>query len=416
MDFTIGYSKENISFSIPDKNLSAVIEPNPLDVPIGGRDEVRRSLENPIGAPRLSEIVKPGEQVVIITSDITRPVPSYDVIPPILDELSKAGVSDSDITVVFALGSHRNHTEEEQIKLVGKEVFERVRCIDCDPKDTVLVGSSSVGTPYEVFTPVAKADRLICVGNIEFHYFAGYSGGAKAVMPGVCNRASIQSNHSMMINDGAETGRIEGNPVRKDIDEVANHRPIDYIVNVVLDAHKKILKSYAGHYIEAHRAGCAFLDTLYKVPIREKGDIVIVSVGGYPKDLNLYQAQKGLDNAKFAVKDGGTIILCASCKEGLGEGCFERWMTNYTPEERIENIRKDFQLGGHKAAAIAMVAKNADICLVCDLPEDFVKSLYLTPFGSLDDALASAYAKHGEDARVIVMPYAGSTLPTLAEL
>ena len=391
MDFTIGYSKENINFSIPDKNLSALIEPNPLDVPIGGRDEVRRSLEEPIGAPRLSEIVKPGEQVVIITSDITRPVPSYDVIPPILDELSKAGVSDSDITVVFALGSHRKHTEEEQIKLVGQEVYDRVRCIDCDPSDTTLVGTSSVGTPYEVFTP-----------------------GAKAVMPGVCNRASIQSNHSMMINDGAETGRIEGNPVRKDIDEVANFRPIDYIVNVVLDAHKKILKSYAGHYIEAHRAGCAFLDTLYKVPIREKGDIVIVSVGGYPKDLNLYQAQKGLDNAKFAVKDGGTIILCASCKEGLGEGCFERWMTNYTPDERIENIRKDFQLGGHKAAAIAMVAKQAEICLVCDLPEDFVKSLYLTPFGSLDDALASAFAKYGEDAKVIVMPYAGSTLPTLA--
>ena len=307
MELTIGYSKENINFSIDDKNLITVIEPNPLDVPIGGRAEVARSLREPIGAPHISEVIKPGEKVVIITSDITRPVPSYDVIPPILDELNAAGIPDSDITVVFALGSHRAHTDEEKIKLVGEEVFNKVKCIDCDPSDTVLMGTSSAGTPYEVFTPVAKADRLICVGNIEFHYFAGYSGGAKAVMPGVCNRASIQSNHSMMLEDGAETGRIDGNPVRRDIDEVANFRRIDYIVNVVLDAHKKILKSYAGHYIEAHRAGCAFLDTLYKVPIKEKADIVIVSVGGYPKDLNLYQAQKGLDNSKFAVKDGGTV-------------------------------------------------------------------------------------------------------------
>ncbi|MBE7034556.1 MAG: nickel-dependent lactate racemase [Ruminococcaceae bacterium] len=412
MDISIGFAKENISFSIDDKNLITVLEPNPLDGPVGGRKEVTRSLENPIGAPRLSQLVKPGEKVVMITSDITRPVPSYDVIPPILDELSLAGVQDEDITLVFALGSHRAHTEEEQIRLIGQEVFDRIHCLDFDPNDTVLLGHSSAGTPYEVFRPVAEADRLICIGNIEFHYFAGYSGGAKAVMPGVCNRSSIQSNHSMMIQEGAETGRIEGNPVRKDIDEVAAFRPIDYIVNVVLDAHKKILKSYAGHYIEAHRAGCAFLDTLYKVPIQEKADIVIVSVGGYPKDLNLYQAQKGLDNAKFAVKDGGTIILCASCKEGLGEGCFERWMTGFAPEERITQIRKNFQLGGHKAAAIAMVAKQADISLVSELPEDFVKSLYLTPFTSLDDALASAFAKYGEDARVIVMPYAGSTLPT----
>ncbi len=415
MELTIGYSKENINFSIDDKNLLGVIEPNPLDVPIGGRAEVARSLKNPIGAPHISEVIKPGEKVVIITSDITRPVPSYDVLPPILDELSAAGIPDSDITVVFALGSHRKHTEEEQIKLVGKEVYDRVKCIDCDPSDTVLMGHSSVGTPYEVFTPVANADRLICVGNIEFHYFAGYSGGAKAVMPGVCNRASIQSNHSMMLEEGAETGRIEGNPVRRDIDEVANFRRVDYIVNVVLDAHKKILKSYAGHYIDAHRAGCEFLDTLYKVPIKEKADIVIVSVGGYPKDLNLYQAQKGLDNSKFAVKDGGTVILCASCKEGLGEGCFEKWMTTFTPEERLSEIRKNFQLGGHKAAAIAKISQQAEVCLVSDLPEDFVKSLYITPFDSLDSALAHAFEKYGKDASVYVMPYAGSTLPTMTE-
>ncbi len=413
MNFELGYSKSTVKFEIDDKNLAAVINPNPVDVQVGGRAEVKRSLENPIGADRLSKIVKPGESIVIVTSDITRPVPSYDVIPPILDELGLAGVEDKDITVVFALGSHRSHTEEEKIKLVGEEVYNRVKCIDCNPKDSIHVGTSKAGTPYDVFSVVAKADRVICVGNIEFHYFAGYSGGAKALMPGVCTRDAIQSNHSMMIRPEAATGRIEGNPVREDIDEIGQYQHIDYIVNVVLDAHKKILKSYAGHYIEAHRAGCAFLDTLYKVPIKEKADIVIVSVGGYPKDLNLYQAQKGLDNAKFAVKDGGVIIVSASCKEGLGEGVFEKWMLEYSPEERLVNIQKNFQLGGHKAAAIAMVAQKADIYLVSDLADEFVNSIYLKPYHSVDEAVNAAYEKCGKDAKVIVMPYAGSTVPVV---
>ncbi len=413
MNFELGYSKSTVKFEIDDKNLATVINPNPVDVQVGGRNEVKRSLENPIGADRLSKVVKPGESIVIITSDITRPVPSYDVIPPILDELALAGVEDKDVTVVFALGSHRCHTEEEKIKLVGEEVYNRVKCIDCDPNDSIHVGTSSVGTPYDVFSVVAKADRVICVGNIEFHYFAGYSGGAKAIMPGVCTRDAIQSNHSMMIRPEAATGQIEGNPVRADIDEIGKFQRIDYIVNVVLDAHKKILKSYAGHYIEAHRAGCAFLDTLYKVEIEEKADIVIVSVGGYPKDLNLYQAQKGLDNAKFAVKDGGVIIVSASCKEGLGEHVFEKWMLEYTPAQRLENIQKDFQLGGHKAAAIAMVLEKADIYLVSDLTDEFVNSIYLTPYHSVDEAMEAAYAKCGKDAKVIVMPYAGSTVPVV---
>ncbi len=415
MDFELGFSKGTVKFQVDDKNLLMVMNPNPVDVEVGGRAEVARSLREPIGAPRLDKVVKPGEKVVIITSDVTRPVPSYDVLPPLLDELSAAGILDSDITVVFALGAHRPHTEEEKVKLVGQEVYDRVRCIDSNPSDCVHLGTTDAGTPVDVFSVVANAERLICIGNIEFHYFAGYSGGAKAIMPGVSTHDAIQANHSMMVRAEAATGRIEGNPVRADIDQVAEFRKIDYIVNVVLNEKKKILKSFAGHHIEAHRAGCAFLDTLYKVQIPEKADIVVVSVGGYPKDLNLYQAQKGLDNAKFAVKDGGVVILSASCAEGLGEKCFERWMTSYSPEEMVVNIKKHFELGGHKAAAISLVLQNADIYLVSDLSDDFVKSIHLTPYASVQDALEAAYAKCGRDAKVLVMPYAGSTLPELKE-
>ena len=185
MDFELGFSKGTVKFQVDDKNLLMVMNPNPVDVEVGGRAEVARSLREPIGAPRLDKVVKPGEKVVIITSDVTRPGPSYDVLPPLLDELSAAGIQDSDITVVFALGAHRPHTEEEKVKLVGQEVYDRVRCIDSNPSDCVHLGTTDAGTPVDVFSVVANAERLICIGNIEFHYFAGYSGGAKAIMPGV---------------------------------------------------------------------------------------------------------------------------------------------------------------------------------------------------------------------------------------
>lgn len=413
MKFDLNYKKGQVSFEIPDENYCTTIEANPLDLPEAGREEVVRSLQQPIGAPRLREIVKPGEKIVIITSDITRPCPSYDILPPILDELSLAGVRDEDVTVVFALGSHRAHSEEEKMRLVGKEVYDRVSCIDSKAENCIHLGRTKAGTPVDVFDIVAKADRRICVGNIEFHYFAGYSGGAKAIMPGVSTCAAIQANHSMMVCDEAATGRMKGNPVREDIDSVAEFCPIDYIVNVVLSEHKKILKSFAGHYLRAHREGCKFLDTLYKVKIHEKAEIVVASAGGYPKDMNLYQAQKGLDNSKFALKDGGVVVLVASCIEGLENKKFERWMTTMTPEQMIVEVKEHFELGGHKAAAISMILQKADIYLVSELDPDFVRSIHLTPFATVQEAVDAALAKFDGKAKVTVMPFAGSTLPEL---
>jgi len=295
-------------------------------------------------------------------------------------------------------------------------VYKQVSCIDLDVNDCVHLGTTSRGTPVDIFRPVAEANRRICLGNIEYHYFAGYSGGAKAIMPGVSTRDAIQSNHSMMVLDEAKAGAIETNPLRQDIDEVAKFVPIDFILNVVLDEKKNIIKAVAGHYIEAHRAGCRFLDSLYKVKIREKADIVIVSAGGYPKDINLYQAQKALDNSKHAVKDGGIVILVASCKEGLGEHVFERWMTtSESAGQMIEKIQQHFELGGHKAAAIAMVLKKARVMLVSDLDDDFVRSIFLEPYKDIKQAINEAIKAAGNNAKIIVMPYGGSTLPCLEE-
>ncbi|MGI6169136.1 MAG: nickel-dependent lactate racemase, partial [Christensenellales bacterium] len=307
----LGFGKEYVEVDIPEKNLLAVLQPNELEVALRGEQEVIRALSEPIGTPRLRDIVKKGEKIAVVTSDITRPMPSSVVLPPLLEEMQAAGVSLEDVTVVLALGSHRFHTEEEKRYLVGDEVFDKVRVIDGDPSNCVHLGVTKMGTPVDIVAQVANADRIVCLGNIEYHYFAGYSGGAKAIMPGVSTREAIQSNHSRMVLPEAKAGALEGNPVREDIESVTDFLTIDFILNVVLDEKKTIIRAEAGHHVQAHRAACAFLDSLYKVKIPRRADIVVVSPGGYPKDLNMYQAQKALDNARHAVRDGGIIVWLA---------------------------------------------------------------------------------------------------------
>lgn len=396
----------------PDANVVGVLTPN--DVPLGatGVDAVLEALMNPIGSPRLSDIVKPGEKIAVITSDVTRPMPTAVVMPALLDEMYLAGVRPEDITLVFGLGSHRRQTAEEMKKLAGERAFREIRCVDSDPDDCVRFGVTARGTPVDITRSVAEADRRVCLGNIEYHYFAGYSGGGKALMPGVSTREAIQRNHSLMVNPDSCAGKLDGNPLREDIEEAARMVGADFLLNVVLDEHKKIVCAVAGDMVQAHRAGCEFLDRFYLKPIPARADIVLVSQGGAPKDLNLYQTQKALDNAKHAVKPGGVVILIGSCREGMGEHTFEEWMTTSpTPESMIERIRRDFRLGGHKAAAIAMVLESADIYLVSDLKDDFVRRIFLKPFPSAQAALDAALDKLGHDATILSMPYGGSTLP-----
>ena len=414
MELEFGYGKGMQTVEVPEKNLQAVLVANEMEHKRRGPEAVKYSLENPIASKKLRELAKPGQKVVIITSDISRPMPSFDVIPSVLDELNAAGVPDKDITVVFGLGSHRGHTEEEKKKLAGEEAYGRVRCMDSTPDDCVHLGYTKRGTPVDITRVVAEADFRICLGNVEFHYFAGYSGGYKAIMPGVSTPAAIQSNHRMMVLDEACSANLEGNPVREDIEEAGAMLGVDFIVNVVLDEHKHIVYSAAGDVIKAHRDACAYLNKMYLKPIEKGADIVIVSQGGAPKDANLYQMQKALENAKRAVRQGGTIIMVGACPEGLGSKIFEEWMLSAgKPQDIVDRIQKQFQLGGHKAAAIALTELKADIYLVSEIDDELVKKLFMFPKHSLEEAFADAFAKYGKDASVIAMPFGGATLPVL---
>ena len=412
MKLEFGYGLGVQTVEVPEKNLLAVLESNPVAHERRGEAAVRWALANPIGAPLLRQKVQKGEKIAIVTSDISRPLPSYDVLPAVLDELYAGGVLAEDITVVLALGSHRKHTEEEKRKLVGERCYREVRCVDSDVNDCVHMGVTKAGTPVDITRVVAEADVRICLGNIEFHYFAGYSGGAKAIMPGVSTPAAIQQNHRMMVSPDACAGQLEGNPVRADIEEAGEICGIDYIVNVVLDEHKHIVYAVAGDVTAAHRVGCAYLDKMYRKKLPQRADIVLVSQGGAPKDANLYQVQKALDNARHAVRDGGTIILMGACPEGLGSKKFEEWLTTApTAHSMVERIAQQFELGGHKAAAIGMVLDRAQIDLVSEMDDDFVRSIFLNPQPTAQAAFDAAMETYGAEATVIAMPYGGATLP-----
>ena len=412
MEIQFKYGKGFLEANIADSNFLCSLSPNQVDLGLTGADEVKEALENPIASERLKDIVNPGEKIAVITSDITRPMPSKVVLPLVIEELKKGNIEEKDITVILALGSHRGHSEEERRMLVGDNVFDsEVTIMDSDMDRCVNLGTCVNGTPIDVFEPVANADRIVCLGNIEYHYFAGYSGGLKAIMPGVSSHRAIQANHSNMIEERACAGNLESNPVRQDIDEVGKHLKVDFILNVVLDNKKKIVKAVAGNSIIAHREGCRFLDSMYGVEFQNEGDIVIVSPGGFPKDINIYQAQKAISNATHAVRKGGIMIVVASAKEKFGEKTFEEWMMNKSPDDMIIEIKKNFKLGGHKAAAIAMTLKKCQIYFVSDLDDELVEHINFIPFKDLQSAVDCAVKELGEDSSIMLMPDGGSTLP-----
>jgi lactate racemase len=253
------------------------------------------------------------------------------------------------------------------------------------------------------------ADIIVGTANIEFHYYAGYSGGAKSVLPGISSQESVITNHKMMFDENSISGRLDG-AVRQDMEEAAKIFGLDFILNVVLDSKKEIVAAVAGNFIEAHRKGTECVDSMYKVPV-EPADAVIVSCGGFPKDVNLFQATKALDNATKAVKEGGFIILVAECAEGIGNQVYECWNKEcQSPEDAIERFKNCFEFGGHKSAIVAKISKKFKIYLISKLPQEQTRTAFFTPMSNLKEAL-SVVLFEKPDAKIHLMPYGGQTLP-----
>ena len=412
--FSLAYGRQHHEVVVGSDNPVVLLEPKLSPAGVDVETVVREAINNPISSPRVCEMATPGKRAVVIVSDITRPCPTSRLLPFVLEELSCAGVGHDDILIVFGVGSHRKHTEEEKESLVGSDVYREFCCIDSDTSQVTYLGETQRGTPVEVFTPVANADLKIIIGNLEFHYFVGYSGGVKGAIPGAASLRTIEANHAHMVESNAVAGRYDDNPVRQDIEEAGAMLGIDFVLNVMLDAEFNIVAAVAGDPVKSHAVGRRILNEQNMVTMPKPADVVVVSAGGYPKDIDLYQAQKALDNARLAVREGGIIILVAECSDGMGHGLFAEWMTaGLTPDQLIQRVRDKFVLGGHKAAAIALAMKRADIYLISSFPADRVRAMGFYPYCSAAEAVAAALQKMGSGATVAVMPHGGATVPQI---
>lgn len=395
----LGFGCGHIDFE-PDGNFEVVL---PTELPAAGDGEIDRALDSPIGAD-LSDF-SGLKSASILVSDITRPSPSHRLLPPLTKRLKEIGIKD--LLVVFGLGTHRRMTPaEEEMLLKGCASMPHIQH---DKDRCVLLGTTSSGTPVEILEDAAFSDLIIATGNIEYHYYAGYSGGAKALLPGVSSERSVNINHELMRDPASITGRIDS-PVRQDMEEAAEIAGLDFILNVVLNERKEIVKSVAGDFVKAHREGAKSVDEMYRKPV-EPAEIVLTSAGGRPKDLNLFQAQKALMNARGAALPGGSIILLAECSEGFGHPVFESWVRSAkSKEDCIDRFGREYQFGGHKAALLAKESLDHDIILVSSMPRELVEMSFFRHASSLDGAIRMARESQGRDARMIVMPSGELTL------
>ena len=378
---------------------------------------VEAAIREPIGAAPLWEIVSPGQTVAFIVNDPTRVANTHVFLPVLIDEIHAVGVPYEDMCIVFALGSHRLMTEAEMIEEVGAEVASKIKMYNSDCKDPAqfqYFGETSRGTPVYFHKKVAEADHIILTGSVVHHFFSGFGGGRKALFPGVSAYETIRKNHSMMFDPNAVIGKLDGNPIYHDQIEGAEMCRPSFLLNVVLNEEKQFLKVFAGHYINAHREACTFVDEVYGAPIRQETDLVIASCGGYPKDINIYQLQKTMDNAWCAVREGGVVIILGECEEGSGSAQYEKMMQQCgTPEAVEATVRQDFQIGAHKAYAVTRLMKKAEFILVSGMDPDFARMLLFTPAKDMTEALALAYAKLGPAPSITLMPMGSLTVPRL---
>jgi len=418
VDVWLPYGKTEVCARIPTKNYLGNIEPKEKPSVKDPRAEIERALNNPIGTKRLSEIAKKDDKTAIVVDDQTRAIPSHLIIPPILNELNKAGVNDQDITIIFGCGTHRPVTTDEMKTLIGEEILQRVKAVShyCKAKDFTYLGTTKKHlTKVYVNKIFSEADLRILTGDIELHYYAGYGGGRKSVLPAICGEETIQHNHAMILHPKSRTGILEDNPVHEDMVEAADLAKPNFIVNIVTNSKREIIRAFAGDTHQAFYEGVKLIDEMYKVPIEKRADIVIISPGGNPHDIDLYQAHKGMDNALDAVKKGGVIICVAECPEGHGNQVFYDWMTKFKELKDVETeIKRHFQLGGHKAYYLLKTLQKAPIILVSTMPEYYATGVFkLRTARAINDALRDAFDITGKDAKVWVMPYGNITLPVV---
>jgi len=420
------YGREALDVQIDENRLLGFISSNGMKDAMTEKEVILQALHKPIDSPRLDELVRPGETVCIIISDITRAWQKIDLyLPYIIEVLNDAGIQDEDITLLCATGSHRRQTKDEHRALIGEKLAGRFEVIDHDCRDLsnmTMLGVTSYGTPVAVNKIALDCDHIILTGAIVFHDLAGWGGGKKSILPGICSYESIMANHKLSLNpilgEGTNSlvrcGNAISNPIHLDMLEAAALTKPAFMFNVIMDDKGNIAKAVAGDYIKAHEEGQKIVDDADSANISQLADFVIASAGGYPKDIELYQASKALINAKEAVKKGGTIILLAECIEGFGGSDVQLMLEGYKDNvSREAALRAGFTVAKYTGYLIAEIAESYKVILVASLDPKLLANANIQVLCSVEEAIKVALDQQGLDAKLYIMPNAANTLPRL---
>jgi lactate racemase len=412
MILKIPYGKDTeVRIELADQLVAGVVEPRTVE--IGDQAEtIRKAITSPLGPQSIEDFLADARNVLVIVNDATRPTPTRQV----LDVLSGM-FNQIEVDFLVATGIHRAPTEEEYLQIFGQDHYQhykdRIYAHDSRrSEDMVFLGRSKNGTEMRVNRRGVEAHKIIIISSVEPHYFAGYTGGRKSFLPGIAAYETIEQNHKLALKPEAKALALDGNPVHEDmIDALKTVKQEIFAINTVLDKKHRIYAAAAGDINESFLAATQLANQVFAAPISQKADIV-VSVVKFPGDIDLYQAQKGIDNAKHALKEGGILILVAKCRCGVGEESFVNLLSSAnSPKEVLEIIEKKYLLGYHKAAKMAEVGLWAETWAVSDLEPDLLEKIFIRPCSSLPAALDDALQSKGPTAQVLFLLDGGLTVP-----
>jgi lactate racemase len=415
IEMDLPYGSATLNLIISDGYQVDVIAPAPVKA---GRDPlgiVSSALDRPVAGFGLDRF-RGARSAVIAINDKTRPVSHHLLLPPLLQRLEHMNIPSDAIELIVATGTHLPATDEEIHRTYPAEIVSRYRITshDCDDQNQLInLGHTKSGTPVSVNRRFYESDLRIVTGNIEPHHFMGFSGGVKSAAIGLAGRKTININHAMLVDPMAKAGLYETNPMRMDIEEIGEMMDVHFALNTIQNDDLEIIHALAGQPKQVMQAAVPLSRQACQVPVAGLYDLVVASAGGYPKDINLYQAQKALTHAALITKSGGYVILVAECREGSGSRACEVFLSD------IENIQdvfskfhsQGFQVGPHKAFQIAREAARINLCLVSNLPDELVKQFFFRPAKSLQQALIIALSALPSDARVAILPSATHTIP-----
>jgi len=402
---------------------AAVLSPGPFPIP-DPQDLLTRALDHTLGGVRLEQVCRPGDRVACVIPDLTRRAAVRVYLPVLLKRLADIGIGHPDITIVVALGIHRPLTETELGRLVGDEISGSYRVVNHDPDDegaNIQLGTTDQGIPVAINQHVARADCVLLTGGITFHYFAGYGGGRKSLLPGVASREACEAHHKMVVswrrgelNGELAPGVLKGNPVHSQMLQACKLIPRTFVLNVVTEPGGGIIAASAGELEAAHLDACRKHDAWFRMEIQAPSKLVIAGAGGYPKDINFVQAHKGLFAAHRAVAGKGVVILAAECAEGMGHKDFLSWFARCRTESKwLDELEAFYQINGQTAFSTWVRVTSVPTVLVSRLERPDVEKMGMVPAGSMRDALDEARRILGDLPVPLIIPDAGDILPVV---